>query len=117
MKFALGKQRGLNASVVADGHLIYASRIWCIDNTVMGRVVCIDTGAGDITQTHEVWRVDGCQAGYSSPALHDGRLCVVDHSANLYALILRQETNIGFIISVLLKVLPSGQMVKFMLPK
>ena len=50
------------------------------------RVVCIDgRGDGDITRTHEVWRVDGCQAGYSSPALHDGRLYVVDHSANLYA--------------------------------
>ena len=86
-KFALSKQRGLNASVVADGHLIYASHgEENIDNTVMGRVVCIDgRGAGDITQTHEVWRVDGCQAGYSSPALHDGRLYVVDHSANLYA--------------------------------
>ena len=86
-KFALSKQRGLNASVVADGHLIYASHgEENIDNTVMGRVVCIDgRGDGDITRTHEVWRVDGCQAGYSSPALHDGRLYVVDHSANLYA--------------------------------
>ena len=86
-KFALSKQRGLNASVVADGYLIYASHgEENIDNTVMGRVVCIDgRGHGDITQTHEVWRVDGCQAGYSSPALHNGRLYVVDHSANLYS--------------------------------
>merc|ERR1711900_15425 len=86
MGFALSKQRGLSVSVVADGHLIYASHgEENIDNTVMGRVVCIDgRGSGDITRTHEVWRLDGCMAGYSSPALSQDRLYVVDNSANLY---------------------------------
>ncbi len=86
--FALSKQRGLNVSVVADGHLIYASHSEeNIDNTVMGRVVCIDgRGSGNITRTHEVWRLDGCMAGYSSPALSQDQLYVVDNSANLYCI-------------------------------
>ena len=87
-KFALSKQRGLSVSVVAAGHLIYASHgEENIDNTVMGRVVCIDgRGSGDITRTHEVWRLDGCMAGYSSPALSQDQLYVVDNSANLYCI-------------------------------
>ncbi len=81
-------QGALNASVVVDGTRVYASHNQeNTDTTVMGRVVCIDgTGTGDITKSHEVWRVDGIEAGYSSPALDDGRLYVVDSSANLHCL-------------------------------
>ena len=81
-------QGPLNASVVVDGTRVYASHNReNTDTTVMGRVVCIDgTGRGDITKTHELWRVDGIEAGYSSPAIADGRLYVVDSSANLHCL-------------------------------
>ncbi len=81
-------QGPLNASVVVDGTRVYASHNReNTDTTVMGRVVCIDgTGTGDITETHELWRVDGIEAGYSSPAIADGRLYVVDSSANLHCL-------------------------------
>ncbi len=81
-------QGPLNASVVVDGTRVYASHNReNTDTTVMGRVVCIDgTGTGDVTKSHEVWRVDGIEAGYSSPAFHDGRLYVVDSSANLHCL-------------------------------
>lgn len=81
-------QGPLNASVVVDGTRVYASHNReNTDTTVMGRVVCIDgTGTGDITKTHELWRVDGIEAGYSSPAIADGRLYVVDSSANLHCL-------------------------------
>ena len=81
-------QGPLNASVVVDGTRVYASHNReNTDTTVMGRVVCIDgTGMGDVTKSHEVWRVDGIEAGYSSPALHDGRLYVVDSAANLHCL-------------------------------
>ncbi|MEO2005577.1 MAG: PQQ-binding-like beta-propeller repeat protein, partial [Candidatus Poribacteria bacterium] len=49
--------------------------------------VCIDaTGSGDVTATHEVWRVDGLTAGYTSPAYADGVLYVVDNSSKLHAL-------------------------------
>lgn len=80
--------RGINTSVVVDaiGKKVYASHgEENIDNTAMGRVVCIDaTGTGDVTQTHEVWRYDGVNFGYASPALHDGRLYIADNSANLH---------------------------------
>ena len=81
-------QGPLNASVVVDGTRVYASHNReNTDTTVMGRVVCIDgTGTGDITETHELWRVDGIEAGYSSPAIADGRLYVVDSAANLHCL-------------------------------
>ena len=81
-------QGPLNASVVVDGTRVYATHNReNTDTTVMGRVVCIDgTGTGDITKTHELWRVDGIEAGYSSPAIADGRLYVVDSSANLHCL-------------------------------
>ena len=81
-------QGPLNASVVVDGTRVYASHNReNTDTTVIGRVVCIDgTGTGDITKSHELWRVDGIEAGYSSPAIADGRLYVVDSSANLHCL-------------------------------
>jgi outer membrane protein assembly factor BamB len=80
--------RGLNSSPVIDGNFVYV----CngeenIDTTEMGRVVCIDASkTGDITKTGEVWRAEGIKAGFSTPALANGRLYVVDNSANLYAL-------------------------------
>ena len=81
-------QGPLNSSVVVDGSRVYASHNReNTDTTVMGRVVCIDgTGVGDVSKSHEVWRVDGIEAGYSSPAFHDGRLYVVDSAANLHCL-------------------------------
>ncbi len=85
--FHLSK-RGLNASVVVGGKTVYASHSEeNVDAGTMGRVVAIDgTGRGDVTATHERWRVEGIKAGFSSPLLHDQRLYVVDNSANLHAL-------------------------------
>ena len=85
--FKLSK-RGINVSVVADGHLVYAAHSEeNIDNTSMGRVVCIDgRGTGDVTGTHEVWRFDSCQVGYTSPALHHQKIYLVDNSANMHCL-------------------------------
>ena len=85
--FQLSK-RGINSSVVVAGSRVYASHSEeNVDgSTEMGRLVCIDgTGKGDVTQTHEVWRLDGFGAGYASPALHDGRLYHIDNSANLHS--------------------------------
>ena len=51
------------------------------------RTVAIDaTGSGDVTDSHEIWRWNRNQAGFPSPAVHDGRVYVVDNSANLAAL-------------------------------
>ncbi len=84
--FQLSK-RGINVSVVTEADRVYGSHSEeNMDEANMGRVVAIDaTGSGDVTQTKEVWRLP-IGAGFSSPALHDGRLYVVDNSANLHAI-------------------------------
>lgn len=81
-------QRGLNSSVVAEGNYVYASHSEeNHDTAALGRVVCIDaTGSGDVTETHEVWRYEGQTVGYTSPVLHEGKLYVVDNSANVHCL-------------------------------
>ena len=80
-------QRGINTSVIVSGTKVYASHgEENIDSTAMGRVVCIDaTGTGDVTQTHEVWRYDEVNVGYTSPTLNAGHLYVIDNSANVHA--------------------------------
>lgn len=79
---------GLNASPVAVGkHVFICHSEENLDTTTMGRVVCIDgSKTGDITKTGELWRLDGIDSGYASPAYADGRLYVVDNSANLHAI-------------------------------
>ncbi len=81
-------RRGINSSVVVAGDKVYAAHSEeNLDNTALGRVVCINaTGQGDVTDTHEVWRYDGVFAGYSSPVIHGGRLYILDNSANIHAL-------------------------------
>ncbi len=80
---------GINITVAVDGDTVYASHSEENVDTpgVMGRLVAIDaTGTGDVTKTHERWRVDELGAGFSSPLVHDGTLYIVDNSANLFAL-------------------------------
>lgn len=85
--FQLSKS-GMNTTVAVDGSTVYASHSEeNVDTPNMGRVVAIDaTGSGDVTKTHERWRADELGAGFPSPLVHDGRLYVVDNSANLFAL-------------------------------
>ena len=74
-------RRGINSSVVVAGDKVYAAHSEeNLDNTALGRVVCIDATG------NEVWRYDGVFAGYSSPVVHDGRLYITDNSANIHAL-------------------------------
>jgi outer membrane protein assembly factor BamB len=84
--FHLSK-RGINTSVLVDGTTVYALHSEeNVDEGTMGRVVAIDaTGSGDVTATHEIWRTQ-IGAGYTSPTLAEGKLFVVDNSANLHAL-------------------------------
>lgn len=82
-------KRGLNSSVVVDGNYVYATHSEeNIRGNVMGAVVCIDaTKRGDLTGGKgEVWRVNGIQAGYASPAVANGRLYVITNSANMICL-------------------------------
>ncbi len=85
--FHLSK-RGLNSTVLVHDNRVYASHSEeNVDEGKMGRLVAIDaTGSGDVTSTHELWRIDELAAGFPSPALSDGRLLVVDNSANLFAI-------------------------------
>jgi len=78
--------RPLNTTPVVDGNYVYVTHSEeNYDTTVMGRVACIDgAGTGDISQSGEVWRQDGVEAGYASPAIANGRLYVVDNSANFF---------------------------------
>jgi outer membrane protein assembly factor BamB len=89
-EFQLSK-RGLHSNVVVDGTMVYAAHSEeNVDEATQGRVVAIDgTGTGDVTKTHERWRVDELAAGFSSPAIGNGRLYVVDNGADLYALDLK----------------------------
>ncbi len=81
-------KRGINTSVTLDGKYVFACHSEeNFGTTEMGRVVCIDgSGRGDITETGEVWRIDGIQDGYASPAVANGRIYLADNSANLYAI-------------------------------
>lgn len=86
-EFELSK-RGINVSPVVEGGVVVISHSEeNIDEGTLGRVVAIDaTGAGDVTATHEVWRINELQAGFASPLVHGGRVYIVDNSADLYAL-------------------------------
>jgi outer membrane protein assembly factor BamB len=80
---------GLNSSVVVDGNYVYASHSEeNLAGTVMGAVVCIDGAkSGDLTTGKgQVWKVEGIEAGYSSPAVANGRLYVITNAANLHCL-------------------------------
>jgi outer membrane protein assembly factor BamB len=81
-------RRGINSSVLVVGDRVFASHSEeNIDDAVMGRVVCIDgTGRGNVTESHEVWRINELAVGFPSPTYHDGRLYVVDNSANLMSI-------------------------------
>ena len=85
-QFQLSK-RGINVSPVIDGTTVFVAHSEeNVDEGTMGRVVAIDaTGSGDITSTGERWRINELAVGFSSPTIKDGRLYVIDNSANLVA--------------------------------
>jgi len=94
-------QRGINTSAVVDGNIVYfAHAEENVDDGPMGRLVAIDiTGEGEVTASNEAWRAD-LSVGFSTPALADGKLYVLDNSANLHIVDaktgnLLSELNIG----------------------
>ena len=84
--FHLSK-RGINVSpILVDDTVYVAHSEENIDESTMGRLVAIDaTGTGEVTTTHERWRLNETGFGFSSPLAHDGRIYIIDNSANLYA--------------------------------
>ncbi len=85
--FHLSK-RGINVTVAVENETVFVSHSEeNIDSGVMGRMVAIDaTGTGDVTKTHEKWRIEEFGAGFPSPAVKDGVVYHVDNSANLHAI-------------------------------
>ena len=86
--------RGMNVSP-----LVVGDRVYCghseenLDTTEMGALFCIDptkdgpalrSGAKDITETGEVWRITGKFIGRSSPMLIEGRLYAADDRGSLF---------------------------------
>ncbi|MCB1021551.1 MAG: PQQ-binding-like beta-propeller repeat protein [Acidobacteria bacterium] len=84
--FPLSK-RGLNSAVVeADGVVFASHSEENVDaSTAMGRVVAYDAKQVTDGAPKLLWMVDGFQAGYASPVVHDGLLYAVDNSTNLVA--------------------------------
>jgi outer membrane protein assembly factor BamB len=77
-------KRGLNASVLVDGDMVYAcSSEENVNSATMGTVVCIDASG---PEPKERWRRDGIEAGFGSPTIANGRLYVVDNGAAIHAL-------------------------------
>jgi outer membrane protein assembly factor BamB len=84
--FKLSK-RGLNSTVLVDGNVVYASHSEeNLDDPTMGRLISFKVeGEGELGSDAELWRVNEIGVGFPSPALHDGRLYVVNNSGNLFA--------------------------------
>lgn len=88
-------KRGLNASIVVEGDVVYATHGEDnIDTNLFGRVTAIDaTMTGDITpdgvtdgkNKGQLWRVNDLKAGYASPLVKDGVMYVVDDGGDLQA--------------------------------
>lgn len=75
-------RRGINTSpVVADNRVYVTHSEENVDTNALGRVACLDARTGK-----ELWRQDGMTAGYASPAVHAGRVYVIDNSANVHCL-------------------------------
>ncbi len=79
----------VNASCVVEGDRVFASYS---EENITGRIVCIDgKGQGDISKTGLIWEKEGSAVGYSSPAIHDGKLYEVENNGNMLCL----ETKTG----------------------
>jgi len=86
-EFQLSK-RGLNSTVMVHGDRVFASHSEeNLDSATMGRVVAIDaTGSGNVTKSHELWRINELSVGFPSSAYHDGKLYVINNSGNMHCL-------------------------------
>lgn len=74
--------RGINTSPAVANNRVYATHSEeNVGNTSLGSVVCLDATTGK-----EIWRQDGLTVGYATPAVYDGRVYVIDNSANVHCL-------------------------------
>ena len=74
--------RGINTSPAVANNRVYATHSEeNVGSTDLGSVVCLDATTGK-----QIWRQDGMTVGYATPAVHDGRVYVIDNSANVHCL-------------------------------
>ena len=81
-------RRGLNVAPLVVGDRVFSGHSEeNIAGTAMGAIVAIDaTGKGNVTKTHELWRIPEMMMGKSSPIYHEGRLYCFDDRAKLHIL-------------------------------
>ncbi len=56
------------------------------DSGQQGRVICLDASQVKDGKPHEVWKVDGIKAKFTSPIIADGRLYITNDAGMLYCL-------------------------------
>ncbi|MFP6618677.1 MAG: PQQ-binding-like beta-propeller repeat protein [Pirellulaceae bacterium] len=81
-------RRGLNVAPLVVGDRVFSGHSEeNTEGTAMGAIVAIDaTGKGNVTKTHELWKIPEMMMGKSSPIYHEGRLYCFDDRAKLHVL-------------------------------
>lgn len=70
----------INLTPLIKDNLVY---IGYSEENVKGEFHCIDaTGTGDVSETHKKWSIKST-VGYSSPAMHDGRIYLVENNGTM----------------------------------
>ncbi len=86
-KYEVSK-RGINTGVIlVSGNALITHSEENLDTSDMGFIAAVDAAAtGDIKPPQVRWRVNGFQAGYSSPVFDGQRIYQIDNGANLFAI-------------------------------
>ncbi len=86
-KYEVSK-RGINTGVIlVGGNALITHSEENLDTSEMGMITAVDAAAtGTIGKAQVRWRVNGFQAGYSSPVFDGQRIYQIDNGANLFAL-------------------------------
>ena len=80
--------KSLNSAVTVVGSTVYTAQSEePVDGGFMGQVIAFDgSGSGDLPASAVLWHADGILSGFAAPLYHEGRLYVVDNSANIHVL-------------------------------
>jgi len=78
--------QSINSSPVVSGDYVYAAHAEENEDTnEQGRLICLDAGKVVKGKPSLVWEKIGLRAGFSSPAISQGRLYICDDAAKIYA--------------------------------
>lgn len=77
----------VNCSPVVQGNRVYIGHgEENLDNSIQGRVLCLDAARVKDGKPHVVWQTDDIKVKFASPIIHEGRLYVCDETARLRCL-------------------------------